>query len=195
MRFASPDEGAPSVHPESAAAVFAPGVAHVAYALSAAKALAGRRSRFSNRRHQLAEAPAAEKVRRSIVPFLKVPADPSQKPYLVGSRCKQCGATYLGTRMACSRCFSTDQMDEVKLSDKGELHVFSIVHQSAPGVPTPYVAAIVDLPEGVSVRCNIEGVEPDPQKLKFGMPVQMVTEKIRTDREGNDVIAFSFRPV
>ena len=51
-------------------------------------------------------------------------------------------------------------------------------------MPTPYIAAIVDLPEGVSVRCNINGVEPDPKNLKFGMPVQMVTEKIRTDREG-----------
>ena len=80
--------------------------------------------------------------------------------------------------MACSRCFSTEAMDEVKLSDKGELHVFSIVHQSAPGIPTPYVAAIVDLPEGVSVRCNISGVEADPKNLKFGMPVQMVSEKV-----------------
>ncbi|MBI5285490.1 MAG: Zn-ribbon domain-containing OB-fold protein [Chloroflexi bacterium] len=142
----------------------------------------------------MAEAPAAEKTQRPIVPFLKIPSDPSKKPYLSGSRCKQCGATYLGTRMACSRCFSADSMDEVQLSDRGELHVFSIVHQSAPGVPTPYVAAIVDLPEGVSVRCNIAGVEPDPKNLTFGMPVQMVTEKIRTDREGNDVIAFSFRP-
>ena len=26
------------------------------------------------------------------------------------------------------------------------------------------------------------------------MPVQFVAEKIRTDREGNDVIAFSFKP-
>jgi uncharacterized OB-fold protein len=38
-------------------------------------------------------------------------------------------------------------------------------------------------------------VEADPKNLKFGMPVQLVTEKIRTDREGNDVIAFSFKPV
>jgi uncharacterized protein len=112
----------------------------------------------------------------------------------MGSRCKQCGAVYLGGRMACSKCFSTEPMEEIKLSNKGELHVFSIVHQSAPGIPTPYVAAIVDLPEGVSVRCNITGVEPDPKNLKFGMPVEMVSEKIRTDREGNDVIAFSFRP-
>jgi len=145
----------------------------------------------------LAEAPTAEKpqekTQKPIVPFLKIPAG-GGKPYLQGSRCKQCGATYLGTRMACSKCFSTEPMDEIKLSDKGELHVFSIVHQSAPGVPTPYVAAIVDLPEGVSVRCNIAGVEPDPQNLKFGMPVQMTTETIRTDREGNDVVAFSFRP-
>ena len=143
----------------------------------------------------MAEAPAVEKkTQRPIVPFLKLPVDASQKPYLVGSRCKQCGATYLGTRMACSRCFSTDAMDEVQLSDKGELHVFSIVHQSAPGVPTPYVAAIVDLPEGVSVRTNIAGVEPDPSKLRFGMPVQMVTDVVNTDREGNEVVAFSFRP-
>jgi hypothetical protein len=145
----------------------------------------------------LAEAATAEKpqekTQKPIVPFLKIPAD-GGKPYLQGSRCKNCGATYLGARMACSKCFSTEAMDEIKLSDKGELHVFSIVHQSAPGVPTPYIAAIVDLPEGVSVRCNILGVEPDPKNLKFGMPVQMVAEKIRTDREGNDVISFSFKP-
>ena len=143
----------------------------------------------------MAEAATTEKTaQKPIVPFLKIPDDPSQKPYLTGSRCNSCGATYLGRRMACSRCFATDLADDVKLSDKGELHVFSIVHQSAPGVPTPYIAAIVDLPEGVSVRCNIQGVEPDPKNLKFGMPVQMVAEKIRTDREGNDVISFSFKP-
>ncbi len=141
----------------------------------------------------MADAPAAAPAKKPIVPFLKVPADGSA-PYLVGTRCTSCGTTYLGSRMACSKCFSTDLTDDVRLSDKGELHVFSIVHQSAPGIPTPYVAAIVDLPEGVSVRCNINGVEPDPKNLKFGMPVQMVTEKIRTDREGNDVISFSFKP-
>ena len=150
------------------------------------------RDTVSHKEAALAEAPATEKQQKPIVPFLRLPEN--EKPYLAGSRCKSCGATYLGTRMACSKCFSTAEMDAVKLSDKGELHVFSIVHQSAPGVPTPYVAAIVDLPEGVSVRCNINGVDPDPSKLKFGMPVQMKTEKIRTDREGNDVIAFSFTP-
>jgi uncharacterized OB-fold protein len=89
---------------------------------------------------------------------------------------------------------STEPMEEVRLSDHGELHVFSIVHQSAPGIPTPYIAAIVDLPEGVSVRCNIEGVEPDPKNLKFGMPVEMYTETVHVDKEGNEIVAFKFRP-
>ena len=96
--------------------------------------------------------------------------------------------------MACSRCLSTEPLEQIRLSDRGELHVFSIVHQSVPGVPVPYVAAIVDLPEGVSVRCNIVGVEPDPKNLKFGMALQMFTEKVHTDRDGNDVIAFKFKP-
>jgi hypothetical protein len=85
-------------------------------------------------------------------------------------------------------------MDEIKLSDKGELHVFSIVHQSVPGVPTPYVAAIVDLPEGVSVNCTVIDVEPDPKKIPFDMPLEMVTRKVREDKQGNDVVAFFFRP-
>ena len=141
------------------------------------------------------ETQTAEKQDKPIVPFLRLPEKAGEKAHLFGSKCKQCGAVYLGERMACGRCFSTEPMDEIKLSDRGELHVFSIVHQSAPGIPVPYVAAIVDLPEGVSVRCNIEGVEPDPKNLKFGMPVEMYTEKVHTDREGNDIIAFKFRPV
>jgi uncharacterized OB-fold protein len=142
----------------------------------------------------MAETQTAEKKQIPIVPFLRIPDDPSEKPHLWGSKCKSCGTTYLGGRMACSKCFSTEPMDDVKLSDKGELHVFSIVHQSAPGIPTPYVAAIVDLPEGVSVRCNIEGVEPDPKNLTFGMPVEMYTQVVHTDKEGNEIVAFKFRP-
>jgi uncharacterized OB-fold protein len=132
--------------------------------------------------------------KRPILPFLRIPEDSAEKPYLVGSKCSNCGLVYLGARMGCSKCLSTEPMQEVKLSDHGELHVFSIVHQSAPGIPTPYVAAIVDLPEGVSVRCNIEGVEPDPKNLKFGMPVEMYTETVHVDKEGNEIVAFKFRP-
>lgn len=130
--------------------------------------------------------------RRPIVPFLRLPE--GRDPYLAGQRCGACGAVYLGSRRACARCAGQGPFEEIPLSPRGTLWVWSIVHQSAPGVPVPYVVGVVDLPEGVSVRCNLVGVEPDPKQLRFGMPVEMTTGVSQQDREGNDVVAFYFRP-
>jgi uncharacterized OB-fold protein len=144
-----------------------------------------------------------EHKQRSIIELLRLPQLAGEKPYLVGYRCKKCNAAYLGEgRVACSKCTADGQIEEIKLSDRGTLYVYSIVHQSVPGVPVPYVSAIVDLPEGVSVRCNLVDVEPDPAKLTFGMPVEMVMRKVRERKEKNaegveetiDIIAFFFRP-
>lgn len=140
---------------------------------------------------------------RTIAPMLRLPSSPGEKAYLVGYRCSVCGATYLGAdRVGCSKCTSTDELKEVQLSDHGTLYVFSIVHQSAPGIPVPYISAIIDLPEGVSVRCNLVDIEPDPAKIAFGMPVEMLTRKVRERKEKNaegeeetvDIIAFFFKP-
>lgn len=128
---------------------------------------------------------------RPIIPFL-VLDDP---PYLAGLRCPSCGTTYLRSgRVACAKCGEAGPFEDVRLSDHGTLWVYSIVHQSAPGIPVPYVAAIVDLPEQVAVRCTLVDVRPDPGALPFGMPVKMITRKVRTDKEGRDVIAFFFTP-
>lgn len=131
--------------------------------------------------------------RRPIVPFLRLPE--GNEPHLVGQKCSACGAVYLRQRRACSKCFATGPFTEIPLSRKGALWVWSIVHQSGPGIPVPYAVGVVDLPEGVSVRCNIVDVEPDPKNFRFGMPVEMTTGISQKDKEGNDVVAFYFRPV
>jgi hypothetical protein len=138
------------------------------------------------------DAATAAGGRRPIVPFLRLPAD--AEPYLAGQRCGACGAVYLGRRRACARCATEGGFAEIALSRRGTLWVWSIVHQSAPGVPVPYVVGVVDLPEGVSVRCNLIEVAPDPAALRFGMPVEMTTGVSQQDRDGNDVVAFYFRP-
>jgi uncharacterized OB-fold protein len=98
-------------------------------------------------------------------------------------------------RRACARCAARGPFEEIRLSRRGTLHVFTIVHQSVPGVPVPYAVGVVDLPEGVSVRCNLVEVAPAPEALRCGMPVEMVTGVSQQDREGRDVVAFYFRPV
>ena len=142
------------------------------------------------------QAQATDTGPRPIVPFLKL----APKPHLVAVKCGKCGSLFLDLkRVACSKCGTTrDQFSEVSLSDKGKVYVFSVVHQSFPGIKTPYVTAIVDLPDGISVRSNLSGVDPEdlqknPQKY-FDMPVEMVTSVGAKDREGHDVVIFSYKP-
>lgn len=138
---------------------------------------------------------AADSGPRPIVSFLKL----QPKPHLVGSKCGTCGSVFLDTnRIACSKCGATDGFKAIDLSDKGKVYVFSVVHQSFPGIKTPYITAIVDLPEGVSVRSNIvdvdaEDAQKNPKQM-FDLPVEMVTNVVAKDREGHEVVAFAFRP-
>jgi uncharacterized OB-fold protein len=143
-----------------------------------------------------AEAAQGEKKANPIVPHLKLPEAPGEKAYLVGVKCKSCGAAYVGTRMACGKCFAVDEFEELRFSDHGTLRAFTIVYQTAPGIDVPFIAAIVDLPEGIAVSCNIGGVEPEGEKVAalLGKKLEMYTEKVREDREGNDVVVFKFRP-
>ena len=45
---------------------------------------------------------------------------------------------------------------------------------AAPGIPVPFVAALVDC-EGTSVRANVINVEPDPEHVRLGMKVRLAT--------------------
>jgi uncharacterized OB-fold protein len=55
------------------------------------------------------------------------------------------------------------------------------------------VAALVDC-GGTSVRGNLINVEPDPDHVTLGMPVQLATQVIGTDESGTEAIGFGFEP-
>jgi uncharacterized protein len=129
-----------------------------------------------------------------VVEFLKIPEVGT--PYLEGHKCKQCGSVFVGERQHCSKCGARDSMETTKLSSRGALYVFSIVHRSFPGVDVPYVSAVVDLEGGGTVKGNLINVEPTPEKIKLGMPVEVVFKDAlgRKDREGNSYLSYFFQP-
>ena len=130
---------------------------------------------------------------RPVVPFLKIPS--SGDPYLEGQKCRECGAIFLGERGTCSKCGKTGSFESKKLSNRGELYVFSIIHRSFPGIEVPYVSAIVDLEGGGSIKGNLIGVDPEPSKIRMGMPVEVVYKKApRKDAEGNEYLTYYFQP-
>ena len=140
----------------------------------------------------MAEEEAASKP-LPVVPFLKIPD--GGDPYLEGHKCKGCGSVFLGKRSVCSSCFARDQIEAVKLSNKGELYVYSITHRSFPGIETPYISAVVDLDGGGSVKGNLINIDPDPEKIKMGMRVEVIYEIApRKDREGNEYLTYYFQP-
>jgi uncharacterized OB-fold protein len=71
---------------------------------------------------------------------------------------------------------------------------FTIVHRAAPGVPTPYVSAIVDLEGGGVVKANVVNVEPVPANVSLGMPVRLTTFVAGTDDDGTEAVAFGYEP-
>ena len=114
-------------------------------------------------------------------------------PHLRANACEECGALYLDRRVACAKC-GADRFGTKRLAGEGKLRSFTIVHRAAPGVPTPYVSAVVDLDGGGVVKANLVDVQPDPKDISLGMPVRMTTFVAGTDDEGTEAVAFGFAP-
>ena len=115
------------------------------------------------------------------------------EPHLVANECTECGARYFDRRNACAGCEGTE-FRKVDLPPEGEVRSFTIVTFAAPGVPVPFVAAVVDC-GGTSVRANLINVDPDPEHVSLGMKVRLATYPMGTDQEGTEAVGFGFEPV
>lgn len=119
-----------------------------------------------------------------------------QRYSLVGEVCPSCDAKVFPPRDVCPECG-----DEAKtlfaFSGRGELYSFTSVHDAPTGFDdgTPYTIAIVKLDEGPFVTAQLTDL--DQGELNIGMPVEMVTRKIRstTDERGMLVYGYKFRPI
>jgi uncharacterized OB-fold protein len=103
------------------------------------------------------------------------------------------GALYFDRRNADAKGGGTE-FRRRNLASTGKVRSFTIVHRAVPGVPTPYVSAIVDLDGGGVVKTNLLNVAPDPEVVQLGMPVKLTTFVAGTDDDGTEAVAFGFEP-
>jgi uncharacterized OB-fold protein len=113
-------------------------------------------------------------------------------PHLVAQECTNCNARFFDRRNACASCFASE-FSSVAVATEGTLRAFTIVTFAAPGIPTPFVASVVDC-DGTQVRANLVNVEPDPEHVRDGMKVRLATYSIGTDSAGTEAIGFGFEP-
>ncbi len=136
---------------------------------------------------------AADKKRVALEEeVLRLASAPGEHDRLVANKCKKCNLVFFPKRHHCAKCAGTDLVD-VNLSPTGTLKSFAVVHQKPrfAQIDPPYIVGEVAMPEGVAVYAAISG---DAKDLKMGMPVELVTEKVRDDEAGNEVVAYKFKP-
>lgn len=116
---------------------------------------------------------------RPIHPELTRPFwEAAQRRELVMPRCKTCDHLFFYPRSECPRCLSSD-LEWVKVSGRGRLHSFTVIHQPANAAfrnDVPYVYAVVQLAEGPRMVSNI--VQCDLGALKVDMPLEAVYDAV-----------------
>ncbi len=119
-----------------------------------------------------------------------------QRYALVGEVCPHCEAKLFPPRDVCPECGGEAK---IPYAFSGHGEVYSYTHMaSAPAgfeEQAPYTIALVKLEEGPMVTAQLTDL--GDQSVKIGMPVEMVTRKIRNDGDerGMIVYGYKFRPV
>jgi uncharacterized OB-fold protein len=113
-------------------------------------------------------------------------------PHLVAAECQHCRARFFGRHNACPACSGTS-FAAVVVPREGTVRTFTIVSMAAPGIPVPFVAAVVDC-GGTSVRGNLVNVQPDPKHVTLGLKVRLTTVPVGTDGAGVEAVGFGFEP-
>lgn len=114
---------------------------------------------------------------------------------LVGSVCEACGAKWFPSVEICRGCGKSG-LSPHPFRGRGEVYSYSTVRQAPNGFASrvPYVVALVKLEEGPLVATQLADV--DPEEVALGMPVEMVTRRIREDGcDGVIVYGYKFRPL
>ncbi|OBB03398.1 DNA-binding protein [Mycobacteriaceae bacterium 1482268.1] len=125
---------------------------------------------------------------------------PDENPRLIGSSCHACGATTFPVQQRCPKC-SRATMSDVLLPRRGTLVAWT-TQGFALGPPykgpasnnfVPFGVGLVQLGDVIRVEGRL--TENDPNKLEFGMAIELTMVPFATDDEGNDLVTFAFRQV
>jgi uncharacterized OB-fold protein len=119
----------------------------------------------------------------------------NQRYRLVGEVCQHCGARLFPPRDVCPEC-SQPAYEPYEFSGRGEVYSHSTIFHAPKGYEefVPYTVALVKLEEGPLVTAQLTDV--DTGEAYIGMPVEMVTRKLREEGEDGAIIyGYKFRPV
>ena len=111
-----------------------------------------------------------------------MPADLT--PHLTGlrdgelwvSRCRRCRAAMFPPRPVCGACGTEGTAEWIRATGRGTVWSFGVFRKAyLPEHPPPYVVAVVELAEGITLISNVVGT--GPADLRVGARVEAVIER------------------
>ncbi len=117
-----------------------------------------------------------------------------QRYKLVGETCDSCGVKLFPPRDVCLEC-EAPAYELFTFTGLGEVFSYTTIYDAPAGFENtaPYTVALVKLAEGPLVTAQLTDI--DQEDVHIGMPVEMVTRKLRADGpEGMIVYGYKFRP-
>lgn len=120
--------------------------------------------------------------------------DATGKDRLIASRCNTCDLVFFPQRKYCGKCGCSDQPTFL-LEGTGTVYAFSLIDRKSQYtlIEPPYIQAEIAMPEGVHVFTVLDGCDLDT--VTTGMAVETYVDTVSQDNEGNDVVAYKFKPV
>jgi uncharacterized OB-fold protein len=119
-----------------------------------------------------------------------------QRYGLVGEVCPHCDAKIFPPRDVCPNC-GGEAKTTFAFSGKGEVFSYTTIYEAPSGFDenAPYTVALVKLDEGPLVTAQLTDLGSQP--VEIGMPVEMVTRRLRQDGDerGMLIYGYKFRPV
>ena len=120
-----------------------------------------------------------------------------QRYGLVGEVCPHCDVKIFPPRDVCPEC-GGEAKTPFQFSGRGEVYSFTTMTSAPSGFEEylPYVVALVKLEEGPVLTAQLTDLDPHGE-VTIGMPVEMVTRKMRSDHGDDGILLYSykFRPI
>jgi len=126
---------------------------------------------------------------------------PSAEPCFIVSRCKKCGTVSFPKSAVCRnpKCKDKTDVEETTLTRIGKLMSYSLVCYPPPppfvaSQPfTPFAVGEVEFPEGIAILGQMAGCKYED--LRIGVEVETIVDKLYEDEDGNEIVAWKFRPI
>jgi len=115
-----------------------------------------------------------------------------QRYGLVGEICPHCEARIFPPRDVCPSC-GGEAKTAFAFSGRGEVYSHTTIYQAPTGYDetTPFTVALVKLAEGPVITAQLTDLGNQP--VEIGMPVEMVTRRLRSDGDERGVLVYGYK--